>query len=415
LVLSRYYFLSFYQINLVEVLSDAMYSDHDQVIDALADLIEFMVEQHPPRQSNGDEDGDNNYYNYYYNGTSTTTPPPSSAELVSPRRFQQTRFIMGVADEASFRANITAQQLYSIESKELGSILEELASAISLQRFRFMDRQAKGDLAVCHCLARILTAVCQGYTKVVQMMMLLEQQQQQQQQRHPNDDTSIPTVQKHIPASAAGGCLEFLSKCCAHSSVTICAMVLPVVTPILATEVGLATQWLPLLQRRAIIPHHCIDMVNGQLSLLLAYETSQVGYEDFVEQFRATVLKDALVACYQIHPDYYLASCTAAIEEFCMVAQEEQAVAAATAASSSSSSSEPQTSLHLEAALYCMAIVADVALSSEAAKVAEVLQRCTAALARKPKSLSNPLTLKQACHFVRKVGVGHLKSCCCGL
>jgi hypothetical protein len=51
-------------------------------------------------------------------------------------------------DEASFRSNISAVQLLSIESKEMASILEELVSAIGLQRFRFVDRQTNGRLYV---------------------------------------------------------------------------------------------------------------------------------------------------------------------------------------------------------------------------------------------------------------------------
>ncbi|KAG7363706.1 hypothetical protein IV203_027067 [Nitzschia inconspicua] len=391
-------------INLVEILSDAMYSDNDAVIDALADLLEFMVQQHPPRKTNTHE-RDSHSTNKMEEEEEEEDPIndptfDSSHDLVSDRRFQQTRLIMGVTDEASFRANITSQQLYSIESKELVGILEELASAIALQRFRFVDRQAQGDWSVCHCLARILAAVCQGYSKVVHMMMRLEKQQRQQQHQHHQvtSSTVMSTVQKYIPTSAAGGCLEFLSKCCSHPSVTICAIVLPIVTPILATEVGLATQWLPLLQRRAIIPHVMINN-ESRVSLLLAHDTSQVGYDEFVQQFRNTILKNALVACYTIHPDYYLASCTAAIEEFCTSNND--------ATTTTTTKITPQTALHLEAALYCMAVVAETALSTSTkegipTKVVDTLHRCTTALARKPTSLSNPLTLKQACHFVRK-------------
>ncbi|KAG7342510.1 hypothetical protein IV203_007603 [Nitzschia inconspicua] len=389
-------------INLVEILSDAMYSDNDAVIDALADLLEFMVQQHPPRKGDTherDSHSTNKVVEEEEEGPNNNPTFDSSQDLVSDRRFQQTRLIMGVTDEASFRASITSQQLYSIESKELVGIWEELASAIALQRFRFVDRQARGDWSVCHCLARILAAVCQGYSKVVHMMMRLEKQQQQQQQHHHHhqvtSSTVLSTVQKYIPTSAAGGCLEFLSKCCSHPSVTICAIVLPIVTPILATEVGLATQWLPLLQRRAIIPHVMINN-ESSVSLLLAHDTSQVGYDEFVQQFRNTILRDALVACYTIHPDYYLSSCTAAIEEFCTFSND---------ATTITSKITPQTALHLEAALYCMAVVAETALSIKEGiptKVVDTLHRCTTALARKPTSLSNPLTLKQACHFVRE-------------
>ena len=144
-----------------------------------------------------------------------------------------------------------------------------------------------------------------------------------------NDTTTLSMYQQCIPPGP--GCLDMLTKCATHPSVQICAMVLPIITPVLATEVGLATQWLPILQRRAIIPHHyqAKDMNDDdddndnetkpspQVLSLVADDTSYVGYQDFIQHFRQTVLADALVACYNSHSDYYLASCTAAIEEFC--------------------------------------------------------------------------------------------------
>jgi hypothetical protein len=203
-------------------------------------------------------------------------------------------------------------------------------------------------------------------------------------------------------------------------------MVLPIITPVLATEVGLATQWLPILQRRAIIPHHYPAQEDyddnietkppPQLLSLVADDTSQVGYHDFVQHFRQTVLADALAACYNSHSDYYLASCTAAIEEFC---------------TTTADTAEPQTALHLEAALYCMTVVADEVLlgmsassnppsparksaaaeiistptssDSKAKQIRGFLEKCTVAIAKKPKSLSNPLTMSQACCFIQKV------------
>jgi hypothetical protein len=429
------------QINVVELLCDAMYSNHAPILDALADLMEFMVDQQyssppipsRPRHNNEDMIDENDILS------------TSSIALVSPRRFQQTRIIMGVEDEVSFQANISTRQLYSIESKELLGILQELASAIALQRFRFVDRlvaadsnnNSDNDYGVCHCLARILTAVCRGYAKVVHSIQWMDQQNHQQQGQGDNGGaiTAASILQHYIPSSAAGGCLDFLGKCCGpqQPSVTICAMVLPIVTPLLRTEVGLAVQWLPLLQRRAIIPHQIrvIDEEEGQLkqtsfSLSSAYETSGMDYHEFVHQFRTTVLKDALLGCYHSHSDYYLASCTAAVEEFCDDRSSTTAVADPT-------SSSERTALHLEAALYCMSEVADQRLldmlssastsllardsndndaqvvSSTSSdlitchKVGECLQRCTVALAHKPYCLSNLLTSKQACHFVRKV------------
>ena len=90
-----------------------MYSDSRLVLDALADLIESVMERH-------------------------------QVVAVSERRMTQVRYIMQVADEADFRQRITPADLVQIESKEMAVILEELVSAIGLQRFRFSDRQTSG-------------------------------------------------------------------------------------------------------------------------------------------------------------------------------------------------------------------------------------------------------------------------------
>ena len=213
--------------------------------------------------------------------------------------------------------------------------------------------------------------------------------------------------------------LELLSKCASHPSVSICATVLPVITPALKTQSGLATQWLPTLQRRAIIPHYPNNNAilspssgNSQIEnsdkpyipLLAASDICFVEFEEFMDRFRETVLADALNACYSVNSEYYLASCTAAIEEFCVgdVVTE-------------------QTSFHLEAALFCLSVVSEQVLSGLSldptgarapspnpgkkpnANIPSYLVRCTAALAKKPKSLNNSLTMAQACRFMRNV------------
>jgi hypothetical protein len=422
-----------------------MYSKHAPIIDALADLMEFLVDQQyssPPILLRPWQDDEDIIMMEENENTSTLF-----SALVSPRRLQQTRYIMGVEDEAAFEANVSTPQLYSIESKELLGNLQELASAIALQRFRFVNRlvaakannNSENDYGVCHCLARILTAVCRGYSKVVHSIQWMDRQKHPPQQvQGDNGDvaTAATVLPQHIPTSAAGGCLDFLAKCCGptQDSVTICTMALPIVTPLLQTEVGLSVQWLPLMQRRAIIPHQIRGIQGGEdhyyasLSLSSADETSPMDYHEFVHHFRGTVLKDALLACYHCHADYYLASCTAAVEEFCDDGNSTALVAAA-----EPTLSLEQTALHLEAALYCLAVVAENALlevSSSAyksfsasngnhfaqavssttsdvvasnSKIGECLLRCTIALAQKPNCLSNLLTLKQACHFVRKV------------
>jgi hypothetical protein len=369
---------------------------------ALADLIEDVVERHvvpQPQQA----------------------LPKQKHRLISESRMTQTRYLMQVPDEASFRANVSEEQLHVIETKELSDILSELSVDVEGQRFRFPSfgkkaaAKAKGSPSkkplrgkvllddtmhsLGHSLARIAAALCLGYSKVS------------------HGDTAAPATPGpyRIPGP---GMLELLSKCASHPSVAICGIVLPVITPVLKTQVGLATQWLPTLQRRAIIPHHpnstaiLSSSSNKQtensdgtyIPLLAASDICYVEFEEFVDRFRETVLVEALNACYRIHSEYYLASCTAAIEEFCVgdVATE-------------------QTSFHLEAALFCLAVVSEQVLSGvllDSARtgatsptpgtklnpnISNYLLRCTVALAKKPKSLNNPLTMAQACRFIRKV------------
>ena len=100
----------------MDLLSDAMYSDSRLVEDALAELIEAVVSRH-------------------------------QVPSVSDERMTQVQYIMQV-DEVAFRSNITKEQLVAIESKEMVSILEELVSAIGLQRFRFIDRQISGKFKI---------------------------------------------------------------------------------------------------------------------------------------------------------------------------------------------------------------------------------------------------------------------------
>jgi hypothetical protein len=100
------------QVNIVEILSDAMYSDSQHVIERLAELIESTVLM-------------------------------SDEKVMSPGRMNQVRHILQV-DEVSFQAQFTAQQLKSIESHEMSSIVDELVSAVALQRFRFVERQNRG-------------------------------------------------------------------------------------------------------------------------------------------------------------------------------------------------------------------------------------------------------------------------------
>lgn len=85
-----------------------MYSDSQLVMDAVAELMERVLD----------------------------------TKELSMGRMTQTRYIMEV-DEATFQS-ISVADLQRIESKEMNAIVEELVSAIGLQRFRFAERQTSG-------------------------------------------------------------------------------------------------------------------------------------------------------------------------------------------------------------------------------------------------------------------------------
>ena len=93
-------------------MSDTLYSDSHDVVDAAADLLESII-------------------------------PTSDDKFLSRVRMNQVRYIVGV-DAQTFSTKFSPEQLKVIESNEMASIVDELASAIGLQRFRFLERQKVG-------------------------------------------------------------------------------------------------------------------------------------------------------------------------------------------------------------------------------------------------------------------------------
>jgi hypothetical protein len=180
-----------------------------------------------------------------------------------------------------------------------------------------------------------------------------------------------------------GGAISLLIKGASHPSVHICAISLPVITRILPKVSSLPHELLPVLQRKAIIPHHLRD---GQASL----DTSDIGgvsFPDF-QSFRTTVLSEALVACWSENGDHYMDSCISAVEEFC------------------SALSSSDVSLQLEAALFCIEQVSLTLLNGQNVNVMfdNQMKRIFSVLPSKPRSLmSNPITRERMCRFIRKV------------
>ena len=354
-------------MNFIELINDAMYSDSKYVVEALAEFIEASVSEN------------------------------KEVPTVLEERMTQVRYLLQV-DEASFQSNFSADQLNLIEMKEMSAIVDDLVSSIGLQRVRCTERQNTGKLFigtgvngyplacmavgddlssrshfslfcnlhdtgdhdVCRNLVRIAAALCSAAIKAA-------------------------ADHGHTPKNEPG-LIDLIMKGAAHPSVNISGIALSVLAQVVRLDLSLGLQLLPLLQRRAITPHHII----AGAPYLAASDICGVNFHEF-QIFRDTVLTDALAACYEGNSNNYMDSCTSAVEEFC------------------SESASSQVSLHLEAALFCLAAVSDLALSKTHGEVSShgpQLERCTSALAAKPGSMmSNPLTLAQMCRFLRKVSI----------
>ncbi len=245
-----------------------------------------------------------------------------------------------VANELAVAQKVTGE----IEKLRI-SILSELVSAVGLQRFRFAERQATGDIAVCRCLARTAAT------------LLLE---------------SESLIQSGTLQASPDGLLELLLKAAAHSSVSICSIAVKALAVFTLSNGELSTRLLPCLQGKAIIPINIMEDVNGRL-------------DDYIN-FRDFVLADALVACYTGCMTFYLESCRSAIEEFCQA------------------TSSPHLPCQLEAALYCMIAVSDKVSKIQSKEViCGQLEKIITALKTNTSATSHPFVKKQVYRFVSKV------------
>ena len=238
---------------------------------------------------------------------------------------------------------------------------------------------SKGDLAGCRCLTRIAVALCKAAM-------------------HYSDSEKLD--------ASASGMLDLLLKSAAHQSVNMCGGALDALTELAAKDETFALRLLPILQHRAIVPH-VLDSGNPSLA---ASEVCGVDTFEF-ESFRSTVLNMALKSCYRKNEDYYMNSCSVAVEEFCKAAP------------------TVKTSFQLEAALYCLGAVAGESIASGQARLTKEfiaenvssdmsnikknqLARCSQLLEMKPVCMTaNPLTLSQACRFIGKVSFFCLVLC----
>ena len=220
-----------------------------------------------------------------------------------------------------------------------------------------MSRSSRhsGDHDVCRNLVRLAVSVCDAWLQCSLDVSGLQQEQ---------------------------GILALLIKGGAHPSVNVSCLALDKLCALVERMPAIGVELLPMVQRRAIIPHHS---VSGAISLS-ASDLCGVNFHDY-ETFRETTLTSAAVACFKTAGDTFMDSCASAVEEFC------------------ASNSTVDVSLHLEAAIFCLDAVGEEALGAKKDfRYARQLQRCTKAFSNRPRSLiENPLTLARMCAFIRTV------------
>lgn len=217
-----------------------------------------------------------------------------------------------------------------------------------------------GEHGICRNLARIAAAVCSTY---------------------------IDAPSEREPSQLEEGALTLLLKAAAHPSVNICAIVLPVLTKCTLRIPSLGPALLPILQRRAIVPH----IFTSNLISFSVPPFCDINYPEFL-RFRKDILREALLACWKSNVSYFVESCASAVEEFCC------------------STSTVEVSLQLEAALFCIEIIGPVSDIVWSIPHADQLSQVISALSLKPHSLMfNPLTLARACRMLKTV---RYDSCC---
>ena len=106
-----------FQINIIEVISDALYSDSEIVLDALTELLETLLSRHH-HEINVQE-------GLALTGSFLGRNSAGGAAIVSSQLHDAQHFMLG-------------------DEKERNEILSELISAVGLQRFRFLGEQSTG-------------------------------------------------------------------------------------------------------------------------------------------------------------------------------------------------------------------------------------------------------------------------------
>lgn len=299
------------QINILVTIADALYSNSEAVIDAVSDLIDAIL-QFDEREASISQ-GLSIAQSLMSVMTAGTNPLDLARQVTGENDIIRTR------------------------------ILSEFVSAVGLQRFRFSERQAKGDVAVCRCLARTAAVVL---TKAQDL------------------------IKKGTLEGSPEGLLDLLFKAVAHPSIYVCGIAVEALANVTPASAELSTKLLPFLQGKAIIPFHLVDNDDG-------------GLEDYIN-FRERVLTDGLAGCLAGCGVFFLQSCSSAIEEFCQA--------------------NPSAHLpyQLEAALFCMVAVAPKAIKTlEKRDLCTQLERIMSALSKKSSTItSHPLVIMKTCRLI---------------
>ncbi len=291
------------------------------------------------------------------------------------------------------------------------NILSELASAIGLQRFRFVGRQSMGKLQfICVVLSMFLTllytfcfiilsvllgdvSVCRCLTRIAAAIAVASQH----------------LIRASIQAGQSLGILDLLLHACSHNSVHISGIAVEVIPLLVVDGSNLFNLLLPVLLRRSVWP----ESITSDPNVLSPQQTPvdcDVSFDEF-ENFRESILATALDASYTFNPQHYMKTCVNIVTEIC-------------------STHSRANWRQLESAIFCIN-----AVSIEACKfaVSESLQagsvdknqlnndsngelhdtllgRCVYSLAESPDvATCNPLVLAQMCRFIGKVCKGPLR------
>lgn len=345
-------------------------------------------------------------------------------EVISDALYSHNDFILDAA--AEFLATLLQQQdncttsvveQTSSTTRDLSNhhyFLNELATAIGLQRFRFMERQAIGDNGTCRCLSRIASTIAISFRRNV---------------------TSNDDKEENIP----DGLLDILLKATSHSVLNVSSIALDALNFLLqssaphAQNVALSNRFLPILQEKSIYPNSVLNELTStndndedeDMTMTTSGDTNNIhrttattttteSFQEFNE-FRQNCLAEALCSCYIMNPQLYLESSANALESLCN--------------STSQISNQPTvtSTSQIEGVLFCLGVVSvevtkKVTLtkqrqeggealsfqnipqdSSSSNNTENLLNRCILALASAPSHpTSNPLTLAQMCNFLGK-------------